>query len=396
MGIRFAQRMDRLGTEGAFEVLARARRLEAAGRHIVHLEIGEPDFATPDNITEAAISALHAGYTHYTPAGGIMEAREAVARFVSGRLGIEADPAEVVLTPGSKNVLLFVLQACVEPGDEVIYPDPGYPIYSSLVNFIGAVPVPVRLREECGFRMDLEELAGLVTTRTRLLILNSPQNPTGGVLTADDVAFIARLAVEHDLLVVSDEIYSQIVYGHRHVSILSQPGMKERAILMDGLSKAYAMCGWRLGYGVAPRELASRMETLMINSSSCAPAFGQMAVIEAFESTDSEASVRRMVEQFQARRDLVVAGLNAMPGVRCQVPQGAFYAFPNVEGTGLDERQLAEDLLQQAGVALLPGSAFGPAGEGFLRLAYTQSEADLRLGLERMGSFIAERRAAVG
>jgi aspartate aminotransferase len=391
MGIRFAERMDRLGTEGAFEVLARARRLEATGRHIVHLEIGEPDFATPDNITEAAVSALHAGYTHYTPAGGIMEAREAVARFVSSRLRIEAEPTEVVLTPGSKNVLLFVLLACVEPGEEVIYPDPGYPIYSSLVNFIGARPVPVRLREDRGFRMDLDELAGLVTPRTRLLILNSPQNPTGGVLTAEDVAFIARLAIEHDLLVISDEIYSQIVYGREHVSVLSQPGMKERTVLMDGMSKAYAMCGWRLGYGVAPRELASRMEALMINSSSCAAAFAQMAVIEAFDSPESDAAVRRMVAQFQARRDLVVAGLNAMPGVHCEVPQGAFYAFPNVQGTGLDERELAEDLLQGAGVALLPGSAFGPAGEGFLRLAYTQSEADLRVGLERMGNYLAER-----
>ncbi|TMC12620.1 MAG: pyridoxal phosphate-dependent aminotransferase [Chloroflexi bacterium] len=391
MGIRFAERMDRLGTEGAFEVLAQARRLEATGRHIVHLEIGEPDFATPDNITEAAVSALHAGYTHYTPAGGIMEAREAVARFVSSRLGIEAQPAEVVLTPGSKNVLLFVLLACVEPGEEVIYPDPGYPIYSSLINFIGARPVPVRLREERGFRMDLDELAGLVTPRTRLLVLNSPQNPTGGVLTAEDVAFIARLAIEHDLLVISDEIYSQIVYGRQHVSVLSQPGMKERTVLMDGMSKAYAMCGWRLGYGVAPRELASRMEALMINSSSCAAAFAQMAVIEAFDSPESDAAVRRMVAQFQARRDLVVAGLNAMPGVHCEVPQGAFYAFPNVRGTGLDERELAEDLLQGAGVALLPGSAFGPAGEGFLRLAYTQSEADLRVGLERMGNYLAER-----
>lgn len=391
MGIRFAERMERLGTEGAFEVLARARRLEAGGRQIVHLEIGEPDFATPDNITEAAISAMHAGYTHYTPAGGIMEARQAVASFVSRRLGIEADPTEVVLTPGSKNVLLFVLLACVEPGEEVIYPDPGYPIYSSLVNFIGARPVPVRLREDRGFRMDLDELEGLVTPRTRLLILNSPQNPTGGVLTAEDVAFIARLAVEHDLLVVSDEIYSQIVYGHEHVSILSQPDMKPRTVLMDGMSKAYAMCGWRLGYGVAPRELASRMEALMINSSSCAAAFAQMAVIEAFESPESDAAVRRMVAQFQARRDLVVAGLNAMPGVRCQAPQGAFYAFPNVEGTSLDERRLADDLLEEAGVALLPGSAFGPAGEGFLRLAYTQSEADLRVGLERMGNYLADR-----
>ena len=396
MGIRFAERMRRLGTEGAFEVLARARRLEAAGRHVVHLEIGEPDFATPDNITEAAVAAMQAGYTHYTPAGGIMEAREAVARFVSRRLGVEAGPTEVVLTPGSKNVLLFVLLACVEPGDEVVYPDPGYPIYSSLVNFVGAAPVPVRLREERGFRMDLDELAALITPRTRLLILNSPQNPTGGVLTREDVEVIARLAVEHDLLVVSDEIYSQIVYGPEHVSILSLPGMQERTVLMDGMSKAYAMCGWRLGYGVAPRELASRMEALMINSSSCAAAFTQMAVIEAFESPESDAAVARMVAQFRARRDLVVAGLNEMPGVRCETPQGAFYAFPNVQGTGRDERELAEELLDRAGVALLPGTAFGPAGAGFLRLAYTQAEADLRTGLERMGNYLAERPAASG
>src|SRR5215831_18922163 len=391
MGIRFAERMERLGTEGAFEVLARARGLEAMGKHVVHLEIGEPDFATPDNITEAAIAAMQAGYTHYTPAGGIMEVREAVARFAARKLGVDIEPTEVVLVPGSKNVLHFVLLACVEPGEEVIYPDPGYPIYASLVSFVGAVPIPVRLREERGFRMDLDELAGLVTPRTRLLILNSPQNPTGGVLTREDVEFIASLAVDRNLLVISDEIYSQIIYGHEHVSILSQPGMKERAILMDGMSKAYAMCGWRLGYGVAPRELASRMEALMINSSSCAAAFAQMAVIEAFESPESDAAVTRMVEQFRSRRDLVVAGLNAMPGVRCQTPQGAFYVFPNVEGTGLEERELAEELLEQAGVALLPGSAFGPAGEGFLRLAYTQSESDLRLGLERMGNYLADR-----
>jgi aspartate aminotransferase len=393
MAIRLAERMSRLGTEGAFEVLARARRLEAKGRHIVHLEIGEPDFATPDNITEAAIAAMQGGHTHYTPAGGIMEARESVARFVSRRLRTDVEPTEVVLVPGSKNVLLFVLLACVEPGDEVVFPDPGYPVYGSLVNFTGAVPVPVRLREDRGFRMDLEELAALVTPRTRLLILNSPQNPTGGVLTAEDVAFVARLAVDHDLLVVSDEIYSQIVYGHEHVSILSEPGMKERTILMDGMSKAYAMCGWRLGYGVAPRELAATFETLMINSSSCAAAFTQLAAIEALESPESEAAVERMVAQFRARRDLVVEGLNAMPGVRCQVPQGAFYAFPNVMDTGLDERELADDLLEQGGVALLPGTAFGAAGAGFLRLAYTQAEDDLRLGLERMGNYLADRAA---
>jgi aspartate aminotransferase len=251
----------------------------------------------------------------------------------------------------------------------------------------------VRLREERDFRMDLDELAALVTPRTRLLILNSPQNPTGGVLTREDVAFVARLAVEHDLLVISDEIYSQIVYGPEHVSVLAEPGMKERTILMDGMSKAYAMCGWRLGYGIAPRELAAGMEALMINTSSCAAAFTQMAVIEALESPESEAAVHRMLGQFRARRDLVVDGLNAMPGVRCRVPQGAFYAFPNVSETGLDEHDLADGLLERAGVALLPGTAFGPAGAGFLRLAYTQGEADLRLGLERMGNYLAERRA---
>jgi aspartate aminotransferase len=295
--------------------------------------------------------------------------------------------------PGSKNVLHFVLLACVEPGEEVIYPDPGYPIYHSLVNFVGAVPVPVRLREERGFRMDLDELSTLVTPRTRLLILNSPQNPTGGVLTREDVEFIARLAVEKDLLVISDEIYSQIIYGSEHVSILSQPGMRERTVLMDGMSKAYAMCGWRLGYGVAPRELTARMEALMINTSSCAAAFTQMAVVEALESSESDAAVHRMVDKFRARRDLVVEGLNAMPGVRCQVPQGAFYAFPNIEETRLDERQLASELLDEAGVALLPGTAFGAGGAGFLRLAYTQSEEDLRTGLERMGNHLAERLA---
>src|SRR5437879_4946807 len=356
--IRFADRMSRLGTEGAFEVLARARQLEAQGKHVVHLEIGEPDFATPDNITEAAVAALQGGFTHYTPAGGIMEARESVARFVSSRLGVEVAPTEVVLVPGSKNVLLFVLLALIEPGEEVIYPDPGYPVYHSLVNFIGARPVPVRLREDRNFRMDLDELASLVTDRTRLLIVNTPQNPTGGVLTREDVDFVARLAIDRDLRVVSDEIYSQIAYGFDHVSLLSQAGMKERTILLDGMSKAYAMCGWRLGYGVAPGELIAQMEKLMINSSSCAAAFTQMAAIEAFESPESGAAVKRMVEQFRHRRDLVVDGLNTIPGVRCQRPAGAFYAFPNIEGTGLDERELAKALLEAAGVAVLPGTAF--------------------------------------
>ncbi|TMC33793.1 MAG: pyridoxal phosphate-dependent aminotransferase [Chloroflexi bacterium] len=390
--VRFAERMSRLGTEGAFEVLARARKLESEGKRIVHLEIGEPDFATPDNIVEAAIGAMQNGYTHYTPASGIFEAREAVAQFVSRMLSTEVDAADVVLVPGSKNVLLFTLLACVEPGDEVILPDPGYPAYASQVNFIGAIPKTVTLREESGFRMDLDELASLVTPKTRMLIINTPQNPTGGVLTEEDVDFVCDLAHKHDLLVVSDEIYSQLVYGFHHVSPLSRPGMRERTVLMDGLSKSYAMTGWRLGYAVAPRALAARLDTLMINSSSCAAAFTQIAAIEALGSPESEHAVRRMVKVFEHRRDLVVDSMNEIPGVRCARPQGSFYVFPNIEGTGFDEHELAGRLLNEAGVAVLPGTAFGPAGKGFIRLAYTQSEDELKLGLRRIKEFIAAHK----
>jgi aspartate/methionine/tyrosine aminotransferase len=390
--IRFAERMSKLGTEGAFVVLAKARRLEAEGKKIVHLEIGEPDFATPDNIIEAGISAMQNGYTHYTPASGIMEAREAVAGFVSRTLKTDVDPTEVVLVPGSKNVLLFTLLACIEPGDEVILPDPGYPAYGSQVNFIGGVPKLVTLREESGFRMDLDQLASLVTSKTRMLIINTPQNPTGGILTEEDVKFVCELAHKHDLLVVSDEIYSQLVYGFEHVSPLSQPGMRERTVLMDGLSKSYAMTGWRLGYAVAPKALAAKLDQLMINSSSCAAGFTQMAAIEALSAPESEHAVHRMVKVFQHRRDLVVDGLNAIPGIRCAKPQGSFYAFPNIQGTGFDERELADRLLTEAGVAVLPGTAFGAAGKGYIRLAYTQSEDELKNGLKRIGDFIAANR----
>src|SRR5229473_7827753 len=380
--------MSRLGTEGAFEVLAKARRLEAQGKKIVHLEIGEPDFATPDNIVEAGISAMQNGYTHYTPASGIFEAREAVAGFVSRTLNTQVDPSEVVLVPGSKNVLLFTLLACIEPGDEVILPDPGYPAYASQVNFIGAVPKVVTLREETGFRMDLDELAALVTAKTRMLIINTPQNPTGGVLTDEDVRFVSELAIKHDLIVVSDEIYSQLVYGFHHVSPLSRPGMRERTVLMDGLSKSYAMTGWRLGYAVAPRALAAKLDQLMINSSSCAAAFTQIAAIEDLGTPESAHAVTRMVKVFEHRRNLVVDGLNAMPGVHCAKPQGALYAYPNIQGTGFDERELADRLLTEAGVAVLPGTAFGEAGKGFIRLAYTQSEDELKLGLDRIREFV--------
>jgi aspartate aminotransferase len=392
MSIKFAERMSRLGTEGAFEVLARARRLEAQGKHIVHLEIGEPDFNTPDNIVEAGISAMQNGYTHYTPASGIMEVREAVAGFVSRMLKTEVDPLEVVLVPGSKNVLLFTLLACIEPGDEVILPDPGYPAYHSQVSFIGGVPRSVTLREETGFRLDLDELRSLITPRTRMLIINTPQNPTGGVLTEEDVKVVCELVQEHNLVLVSDEIYSQLVYGFHHVSPLSQPGMRERTVLMDGLSKSYAMTGWRLAYAVAPRELAAKLDTLMINSSSCAAAFTQMAAIEALSTEESAHAVARMVKVFERRRNLVVDGLNAMPGVRCAKPQGAFYAFPNIRATGFDEHELADRLLSEAGVALLPGTAFGAAGAGYIRLAYTQSEEQLKLGLDRMREFLETNR----
>ncbi|HXC77333.1 MAG TPA: pyridoxal phosphate-dependent aminotransferase [Candidatus Acidoferrum sp.] len=392
MTIKFAERMSRLGTEGAFVVLAKARKLEAEGKKIVHLEIGEPDFATPDNIVEAGISAMQNGYTHYTPASGIMEAREAVAAFVERTLKAPVDPADVVLVPGSKNVLLFTLLACIEPGDEVIIPDPAYPAYSSQVNFIGAVPKFVTLREETGFRMDLDQLESLITPKTRMLIINTPQNPTGGILTEEDVAFVCELAHKHDLLVVSDEIYSQLVYGFQHLSPLSQPGMRERTVLMDGLSKSYAMTGWRLGYAVAPRALAAKLDQLMINSSSCAAGFTQMAAIEALSAPESEHAVHRMVKVFEHRRNLVVDGLNAIPGVRCARPQGSFYAFPNIVQTGFDERELADRLLTEAGVAVLPGTAFGAAGKGYIRLAYTQSEDELKQGLKQIGDFIAANR----
>src|ERR1700675_4372043 len=381
--------MSRLGTEGAFVVLAKARPVEGQGKNIVHLEIGEPDFATPDNIVEAGISAMQNGYTHYTPASGIFEAREAVAGFVSRTLKTEVDPTDVVLVPGSKNVLLFTLLACIEPGDEGILPDPAYPAYASQVNFIGAVPRVVALREETGFRMDLDQLESLVTPKTRMIIVNTPQNPTGGVLTTEDVKFVCDLAHKHDLLLVSDEIYSQLVYGFHHLSPLSYPGMRERTVLMDGLSKSYAMTGWRLGYAVAPKALAAKLDTLMINSSSCAAGFTQMAAIEALSSPESEHAVTHMVKVFEHRRNLVVDGVNAIPGMRCARPQGSFYVFPNIEGTGFDEHELADRLLAEAGVAVLPGTAFGHAGKGFIRLAYTQSEDELKLGLDRIGEFIS-------
>ncbi len=395
MTLRIADRMSSLGTEGAFEVLARARALEAEGRDIVHLEIGEPDFATPDNIMESAYAAMRNGATHYTPAGGIREVREAAARYVHRWTGADPDASQVVLVPGSKNILHFALLSLVEPGDEVIYPDPGYPIYHSLTQFTGARPVPIPIRESNQFRLDVEELRALVTPRTRMLIVNTPANPTGGTLTREDTQAIAELAIERDLVILSDEIYGRLVYDGRHESLYSIPEIRDRTILMDGVSKAWAMCGWRLGWGVMPVELAQRFEKLMINTSSCAAAFTQMAAMEAFDAPESDAAVDMMRAEFRRRRDLLVEGLNRIPGVRCHKPGGAFYVFPNIEATGWNERDLADALLTEAGVACLWGTAFGEHGRGYLRFSYANSVPNLELALQRFESFLAATPAPV-
>ncbi|TMG41559.1 MAG: pyridoxal phosphate-dependent aminotransferase [Chloroflexi bacterium] len=391
--MKFAQRMSEIGTETAFEVLARARKLEAQGRNIVHLEIGEPDFPTPPNIVEAAEKAVRDGYTHYTPAGGLMPARQAVADWIRRWYEVDVKPEQVVMVPGSKNVLLFTMLALVERGVEVIVPDPGYPIYASLVTLAGGTPVPIALRERNDFRLDIDELKRKITPRTRLIVINSPQNPTGGVLTTRDLEQIAELAHKHDLYILSDEVYGQITYDGTHASILTMPGMVDRVIYSDGLSKAYAMCGWRLGFAVAPLEIAQRFETLMINTSSCAAAFTQMAAIEALSSPESDRAVEAMVGEFKRRRDVVVDRLNALPGVTCHRPLGAFYVFPNITGTGLDQKELADRLLYDGGVALLAGTAFGDEGKGYLRLSYANSVEQIEEGVHRMKG-VLEKTAA--
>ena len=388
MTFRIAERMSRLGTESAFEVLAHARRLEAEGRSIIHLEIGEPDFATPQNIIDAAVRALNDGATHYTPASGIPQVREATARYITKRTGVPTATENVVLTPGSKNILLFALLILVEEGDEVIVPDPGYPIYRSLVDFIGGTAVSLPVRQENSFRIDPAELRSLVTDRTRVLIVNSPANPTGGVLTQEDCEQVAKIAMEHDLVVISDEIYNRLVYGGSHVSLYAIDGMAERTILLDGLSKAWAMCGWRLGFGAMPVEIAKRMDTLMINSSSCAAAFTQWAAVEAFESPESDAAVTTMVAEFHKRRDILIEALSRMPGVRCHSPEGAFYVFPDITETGWDDRELANALLDEVGVAVLRGSSFGPHGAGHIRLSYANSVENLTEAADRIATFL--------
>jgi aspartate aminotransferase len=378
--IRLADRMARLGTESAFEVLARAKALEAAGRKIIHLEIGEPDFPTAPHVVEAATEALRAGHTHYVPAPGVPELREAVSAFLERNGRMRAAPDRVVVTPGAKPIMFFTILALANEGDEVLYPDPGFPMYESITSFAGAVPVPVPLRERNGFRIDTDELARLVTDRSRLLIINSPHNPCGSALTREDCEAIAEIALRHDLIVLSDEVYWAIRYGSGHASVLDVDGMADRTILLDGWSKTFAMTGWRLGFGVFPPALVEPVTRLAINSVSCTSAFSQYAAIAALEGPWQP--VQDMVQEFRRRRDIVVAGLNDIPGVRCLEPQGAFYAFPDITQTGLTSAELAVTLLRDAGVAVLPGTAFGPYGEGFLRLSYANSVENLRAALD--------------
>jgi aspartate aminotransferase len=382
-----AERMGRLGTESAFEVLARARALERQGRQVVHLEIGEPDFDTPDHIKAAAKRALDAGATHYGPSAGIPELRGAIAQHVAETRGIDVAPDEVVVTPGAKPIMFFAILALVNRGDEVIYPNPGFPIYESVVNFVGGVPVAIPLTEETGFGFDLAELERRVSRKTRLIIINSPGNPTGGVLEPDDIGRIADLARHYRVPVLSDEIYRRFLYEGRFASIASLPGMKPQTIILDGFSKSYAMTGWRLGYGVMPLALAEHMTRLMTNSASCTATFIQHAGIAALQGDD--APVREMVEEFRLRRDLIVDGLNQIPGVTCQRPRGAFYVFPSVRALRRPSKEIATYLLDEAGVALLWGTAFGEFGEGYLRLSYAASREAIGRALEAMQKALA-------
>ena len=391
--MKFAHRMAELGTETAFEVLARAKALEAQGKEIIHLEIGEPDFTTPAYIIEAAHKALADGYTHYTPAPGIAELRAAIAQDATERRGIAFAPEDVVVTPGGKPVMFFSILALCEEGDEVIYPNPGFPIYESMIQFVGARPIAAQIEERRGFSLDVDKLCDAVNEHTRMIILNSPHNPTGGVLSRTDLEQIAATVLKYpDLTVLSDEIYSRMLYGGEHVSIASLPGMRERTIVLDGFSKIYAMTGWRLRYGLFPREMVPAITRLMTNSNSCTATFTQMAGVVAL--TGSQQPSEEMVAEFHKRRDVIVAGLNDIPGVTCATPGGAFYAFPNITGTGLTSRELADTLLNEASVAVLAGTAFGAYGEGYIRLSYANSIEQIELALSRIKNWLAARQTA--
>ena len=383
--LRLAKRMARLGTETAFEVLVKAKALEAKGRDIIHLEIGEPDFDTPRNIVDAGCDALRKGFTHYGPSAGMVELREVIAQYVSETRRVNVAPDEVVVVPGGKPIIFFSILALAEDGDEIIYPNPGFPIYESMINYVGAKAVPIRLREELDFRLDVDELAGLINDRTKLVIVNSPHNPTGGVLEKKDIEAIARAIGDRNIMVLSDEIYSQLIFEGEHHSIMSIDGMKERTILLDGFSKTYAMTGWRMGYGVMRADLATHISRLMTNSNSCTASFTQVAGVEALRGPQK--SVDAMRAEFKKRRDVMVAGLNKIKGFSCRVPHGAFYVFPNITKTGWSSKKLADALLEDAGVAALSGTAFGEFGEGYLRFSVANSIEKIEEALGRIDAW---------
>jgi len=387
--LHLAERMSRLGTETAFEVLNRARALERQGKEIIHLEIGEPDFNTPENVVEAGVNALRKGWTHYGPSAGLPELREAIAQYVSRTREVDVTSEEVVVVPGGKPIIFFSILALCDVEDEVIYPDPGFPIYESMIRYVGARAVPIRLSEDRDFGLDVDELASLINDRTRLIILNSPENPTGGVLSQRDIQDIADVIGDRNIMVLSDEIYSRLIFEGKHYSIMSEPGFKERTILLDGFSKTYAMTGWRMGYGVMRPDLATHITRLMTNSNSCTASFTQVAGIEALRGDQS--SVEHMREEFQKRRDVFVAGLNKIKSFSCRMPKGAFYTFPNITKTGWSSKKLADALLEEAGVACLSGTSFGDFGEGYLRFSVANSLENLNKALGRIQQWTGQR-----
>ncbi|MEZ4691673.1 MAG: pyridoxal phosphate-dependent aminotransferase [Ignavibacteria bacterium] len=379
--------MSNLGTETAFEVLAKARKLEAEGKNIIHLEIGEPDFPTPENICEAAIASIRAGDTHYTPSAGIPEMRNCIAKYINKTRGIEVHPDEVVMTPGAKPIMFFTILALINEGDEVIYPNPGFPIYESMINFVGGKPVPLQLKEEMGFAFDVADLKKLITPKTKMVIINTPQNPTGGILTESEIRQIAEVLKDRpDIIILSDEIYSRLIFKGDHFSITQIPGFKERTIILDGFSKTYAMTGWRAGYGVMNIDLAAKIAKLMTNSNSCTNTVVQKACIEAYEGPQD--SVEKMKEEFMKRRDIIVEGLNSIKGFSCIVPNGAFYAFPNITKTGYTSKELSDHILYKGGVASLAGTAFGAFGEGYLRFSYANSRENIQEAIKRIKEII--------
>ena len=387
--MKLADRMKRLGTETAFEVLMKARKLEADGADIIHLEIGEPDFDTPRNIIDAGVTALNSGFTHYGPSPGLQEVRDRIAQEIVDSRNISVSGDNVVITPGGKPIMFFAILALINEGDEVLYPNPGFPIYESMINFVGGVPVPMKLLSDRDFRIDIDEVATQITPKTKLMIINSPNNPCGSIIEHSDLEELARLAKENDILVLSDEIYSRLLYEGQHHSIAAFEDMLDRTIILDGFSKTYAMTGWRVGFGIMPVDLGEPISRLSTNSVSCTAAFTQMAVLEAMNGPQDDAD--HIVNEFKKRRDIIVYGLNNIKGIRCPMPKGAFYIFPNVEGTGMTSREFADGLLEEGGVAGLAGESFGKYGKGCVRFSFANSAENIERALERIDNFVKSK-----